>query len=61
MKNHLNNLVVPACRLLEKLGLRREGEFVKNRWVHGEWTNSIWYAALEEEYLAAENTPPQTG
>jgi RimJ/RimL family protein N-acetyltransferase len=52
---------VPACRLLEKLGLRREGEFVKNRWVHGEWTNSIWYAALEEEYLAAENTPPQTG
>ena len=40
-----------ACRLMEKAGLRREGEFVKNRWVHGEWTNSIWYAALGEEYL----------
>jgi RimJ/RimL family protein N-acetyltransferase len=43
-----------ACRLLEKVGLRREGEFLKNRWLHGEWTNSIWYAALEEEYLKAE-------
>jgi RimJ/RimL family protein N-acetyltransferase len=43
-----------ACRLLEKAGLRREGEFLKNRWVHGEWTNSIWYAALGEEYLQAD-------
>ena len=50
-----------ACRLLEKAGLRREGEFVKNRWVHGEWTNSIWYAALDEEYLSAENAAPQPG
>ena len=52
---------VAACRLLEKVGLRREGEFVKNRWVHAEWTNSVWYAALAEEYLAAENTPPPPG
>jgi RimJ/RimL family protein N-acetyltransferase len=50
-----------ACRLLEKAGLRREGEFVKNRWVHGEWTNSIWYATLDEEYLSAENAAPQPG
>jgi RimJ/RimL family protein N-acetyltransferase len=48
-----------ACRLLEKVGLRREGEFLKNRWVQGEWTNSVWYAALQEEYLSAENAPPQ--
>jgi len=46
-----------ACRLLEKVGFRREGEFVKNRWVHGEWTNSVWYAALDEEYLQADTTP----
>ena len=50
-----------ACRLLEKAGLRREGEFVKNRWVHGEWTNSIWYAALDGEYLSAQNGAPQPG
>jgi RimJ/RimL family protein N-acetyltransferase len=48
-----------ACRLLEKIGLRREGEFVKNRWLHGEWTSSVWYAALEEEYLEAESGSPQ--
>ena len=47
-----------ACRLLEKAGLRREGEFVKNRWVHGEWTNSIWYAALGEEHLPADTKAP---
>jgi RimJ/RimL family protein N-acetyltransferase len=46
-----------ACRLMEKVGFRREGEFVKNRWVHGEWTNSVWYAALDEEYLQADTTP----
>ena len=46
-----------ACRLLEKVGLRREGEFIKSRWVHGEWTNSIWYAALDEEYLQADTAP----
>jgi RimJ/RimL family protein N-acetyltransferase len=50
-----------ASRLLEKAGLRREGEFVKNRWVHGEWVNSLWYATLEEEYLPGEESTPQAG
>jgi RimJ/RimL family protein N-acetyltransferase len=50
-----------ACRLLEKAGLRREGEFLKNRWIHGEWTNSIWYAALAEEYLQANAEPQSAG
>jgi RimJ/RimL family protein N-acetyltransferase len=47
-----------ACRLMEKAGLRREGEFLKNRRAHGEWANSVWYAMLEEEYRQAGNTPP---
>jgi RimJ/RimL family protein N-acetyltransferase len=38
---------------MEKAGLRREGEFLKNRWLHGEWTDSVYYAALREEYLQA--------
>lgn len=39
-----------AVRLLEKLGLRREGEFIKDSQIHGEWTNTLWYAALGEDY-----------
>ncbi len=46
-----------ACRLLEKVGLTREGEFIKNRWAHGEWTNTLWFAALDEDYLQAEAEP----
>jgi [ribosomal protein S5]-alanine N-acetyltransferase len=46
---------VAACRLMEKAGFRREGEFLKNRWVHGEWTNSIWYALLEEDVTETES------
>jgi RimJ/RimL family protein N-acetyltransferase len=47
-----------ACRLFEKAGLRREGEYLKSRWVHGEWANSVWYAILEEEFRKEENRPP---
>lgn len=47
-----------TCRLLESLGLRREGEFVKDQpLADGGWANSVWYAALEEEYLEAPKTP----
>ncbi len=46
-----------GCRLLENVGMRREGEFVKDNFVNGEWVNTIWYAALNEEYRrAAEQT-----
>ena len=50
-----------ACRLLEKAGLRREGEFVKNRWLHGEWASSLWYASLAEEYMSGEASPTPAG
>jgi len=40
-----------ACRLLEKLGFRREGEFVKDHLLRGQWANTVWYAALREDYL----------
>ena len=38
-----------AVKLLEKVGLRREGEFVKDSQVKGEWRNTLWYAALRED------------
>jgi RimJ/RimL family protein N-acetyltransferase len=37
-------------RLFEEAGMRREAEFVKDRLVEGEWVNSVWFGALEEEY-----------
>ena len=46
-----------ARGLFEKLGLRREGEFLKDQMRDGEWANTVWYAALREEY-GAEPTPP---
>ena len=44
--------------LFEKLGLRREGEFLNDNMLHGEWVNTVWYAALAEEYGDAEAKPP---
>lgn len=47
-----------GCRLLENLGMRREGEFVKDQpLIDGGWVNSAWYAALEEEYLETPKGP----
>lgn len=45
---------IPAWRLLESVGMRREGEFVKDRLIAGEWTNTICYAMLEEEQGKSE-------
>ncbi len=39
-----------ACRLLEKVGLRREGEFIQDQQVNGEWANTVWHAILGREY-----------
>ena len=39
-----------ASHLCEKLGMRREAEFVKDCCFDGEWRNTVWYGILEEEY-----------
>jgi RimJ/RimL family protein N-acetyltransferase len=41
-----------GCKILEKAGMRREGEFLKDTRTQTGWANSIWYALLDEEYLA---------
>ena len=38
-----------ACGLLEKLGLRKEGEFVKSWFDGNDWVNVSWFALLVEE------------
>jgi RimJ/RimL family protein N-acetyltransferase len=40
-------------RLLEKAGLRREGQFIKCKLIKGEWVDSFQYALLQEEYVSA--------
>ncbi len=47
-----------ACRLFENVGLRREGEFLKDELLHGEWVNTVWYAALAEEWGADPGAAP---
>jgi ribosomal-protein-alanine N-acetyltransferase len=44
-----------ALGLLAKAGLRREGEFVKDQQVKGQWINTAWFAMLGEEYTQRTN------
>ncbi len=43
-----------ACQLFQRLGLRREGEFIKNKLAGDEWVNTVHFATLAEEW---ENAP----
>jgi RimJ/RimL family protein N-acetyltransferase len=42
---------LPSARLLERLGLRREGHFVESLWFKGRWADEAWYAILQREWL----------
>ncbi len=44
---------VAACKLFEKAGMRREGEFLKSIPSHEGWQSSAAYAVLEEEFTKA--------
>jgi RimJ/RimL family protein N-acetyltransferase len=39
-----------SCRVMEKLGMRREAYFVQNEIVKGEWTDEVVYAMLASEW-----------
>ena len=39
-----------SARVLEKLGMRLEGQLVENEWVKGEWQSERVYAILEREW-----------
>jgi RimJ/RimL family protein N-acetyltransferase len=41
----------PSWALLERLGMRREGKFVRNMWFKGRWASEYLYAVLDEEWL----------
>lgn len=48
----------PSFRLLERLGMRREGSFVRNAWFKGEWASEYLYAVLGEEWLHKRTGSP---
>lgn len=41
---------LPAHRLLERVGFRREGCFVESLWYKGYWASELWFAILEREW-----------
>ena len=40
-----------SVRVLEKLGMRREGHFLQDRWQKGKWRDSFLFALLEAEWM----------
>ena len=39
-----------GAALLTKLGMRKEAECLRDHFVDGEWSDSLWFAMLEEEF-----------
>ena len=42
---------IASWRVLEKIGMRREGHLRENAWVKGEWVDSLIYAVLDREWM----------
>jgi RimJ/RimL family protein N-acetyltransferase len=42
---------LPSVRLMERAGMRREGQFIENLWFKGRWSSEYWYAILKQEWL----------
>jgi len=40
----------PSVRLLERLGMRREGHYIENYWFKGKWGSEYLYAILKREW-----------
>jgi RimJ/RimL family protein N-acetyltransferase len=40
----------PSFRLLERVGMRREGHFLQHAWYKGEWCDEYLYAMLRREW-----------
>ena len=45
-------LNTPSCRLMERLGMRREAHFRQSLWFKGRWADEFVYAVLREEWAA---------
>jgi RimJ/RimL family protein N-acetyltransferase len=43
---------VASSRVMEKVGMQREGHLRRHRWMKGAWHDSLLYAILEDEWQA---------
>jgi RimJ/RimL family protein N-acetyltransferase len=43
-----------SARLLERVGMRREGHMLHSLWFKGRWASEYWYAILREEWEGRE-------
>jgi RimJ/RimL family protein N-acetyltransferase len=43
---------IASARVMEKLGMRREGHLIENEWVKGEWQSEAVYAILARDWKA---------
>ncbi|MBU1099656.1 MAG: GNAT family N-acetyltransferase [Bacteroidetes bacterium] len=41
---------LPSQKLMESMGMRKEGHFIKNIWFKGEWGDECQYAILKDEW-----------
>jgi RimJ/RimL family protein N-acetyltransferase len=39
-----------SVKLLQCVGMRCEGHFVKSLWFKGAWTDELWFAILRDEW-----------
>lgn len=39
-----------SARLLERVGMRLEGQFIESLWFKGRWAGEDWYAMLRQEW-----------
>ncbi len=46
---------VPSIKLLQQVGMRQEGHFVKSLWFRGEWVDDVIFAMLASEWKSAEH------
>jgi RimJ/RimL family protein N-acetyltransferase len=46
---------VASARVLEKVGMRREGHLREDKWVRGQWRDSYVYGILEYEWSQADS------
>ncbi len=47
-----------SVRVLERLGMRREGHLRESTWAKGEWTDDLLYAMLDHEWAARSRDAP---
>ena len=48
---------LPSIRLLERLGMRREGHLLESLWFKGRWADDVLFALLDREWRARAAKP----